>query len=123
MSLRTLLRRTLGLKASARPKAKRAYTYAATSYQGMNQDYRWFRQDELTRRCVATNALFATASGFETALESESPGDYASIKETVDETNKRVNLDKVLNDAQIKRSIHGRAAYEIVRNSRGLPQP
>ena len=123
MSLRTFIRRTLGLKASAKPKARRAYSYAtSTSYQGMNQDYRWFRQDELIRRCVATNALFATASGFETTLESEGPDDYASIKEAVDETNKRVNLDKALHDAQVKRSIHGRAAYEIVRNSRELPQ-
>jgi len=123
MSLRTLLRRTLGLKAAARPKAKRAYSYTTgTSYQGMSQDYRWFRQDELTRRCIATNALFATAGGFETTLEAESPEEYASIKEAVDDANKRVNLDKLLHDAQVKRSIHGRAAYEIVKNSRGLPQ-
>jgi len=84
----------------------------------MNQDYRWFRQDELTRRCMATNALFATVGGFETTLESESPDNYTPIKETVDETNKRVNLDKLLHDAQIKRSIHGRTAYELAKTDR-----
>lgn len=123
MSLRTLVWHRLGLRASAKPKAKRAYSYATSgSYHGMNQDYRWFRQDELTRRCIATNAYLATANGFETILESENPDENTSIKDMIDEINKRVNLDKLLNDAQIKRSIHGRAAYEIIRDSRGLPQ-
>jgi len=125
MSLRTLIKQTLGLKASAKPKAKNTYPTTpstGTYYEGMNQDYRWFRQDELTRKCITTNAYFATANGFETILESGNPDEYASVKDKVDEINKLVNLDKNLHDAQIKRSIHGRAAYEIVRDSRSLPE-
>jgi len=125
MSLRTLIKQTLGLKASAKPKAKNTYPTTpstGTYYEGMNQDYRWFRQDELTRKCITTNAYFATANGFETILEAETPEQYAVIKEKIDEVNRRVNLDKVLYDAQIKRSIHGRAAYEVVRDGRGLPE-
>ena len=114
MSLRTFIRQTLGLKASAKPKAKNTYPTTpstGTYYEGMNQDYRWFRQDELTRKCITTNAYFATANGFETILESGNPDEYVPIKDGVDEINKLVNLDKILHDAQIKRSIHGRAAY------------
>jgi hypothetical protein len=125
MSLRTLIKQTLGLKASAKPKAKNTYPTTpstGTYYEGMNQDYRWFRQDELTRKCITTNAYFATANGFETILESGNPDEYVPIKDGVDEINKLVNLDKILHDAQIKRSIHGRAAYEIVRDSRSLPE-
>jgi hypothetical protein len=56
------------------PKAKRYHetTTPTTSvyYEGMHGDYRWFRQDELVRRCVLVNAFFATmAVGFETVLE------------------------------------------------------
>jgi hypothetical protein len=56
------------------PKAKR---YGETStpttsiyYEGMPEDYKWFRRDELVRKCVVTNAYFATMiAGSETALE------------------------------------------------------
>ncbi len=60
------------LGAASPPKAKR---YSETStpttsryYEGMNESYRWFRQDELVRRCILTGAFFATmTAGFETA--------------------------------------------------------
>lgn len=104
------------------PKAKR---YGPTStpttssyYEGMHRDYRWFRQDELVRKCIITNAYFATmTAGFETALEvtgDADPKDYAFVKYGVDEFNKRVNMDLALFVAQIKRSTYGKAGFEVV---------
>jgi hypothetical protein len=85
----------------------------------MPEDYRWFRQDDLVRKCIVTNAYFATmTAGFETALEATSEDvkveDYAFVKEGVDEFNKRVNLDLVLFVAQVKRSIYGKTGFEVV---------
>jgi len=111
------------------PKAKR---YSETStpttsryYEGMNENYRWFRQDELVRRCVLTDAYFATmTAGFETALEANvdaDPDDYAYVKERVDGINKRVNLDLALFVAQVKRSIYGKAGFEVVLDEDGYP--
>jgi hypothetical protein len=92
----------------------------------MHGDYRWFRQDELVRRCVLVNAFFATmAAGFETVLEEARPGvdagDYEFIKEQVDAVNRRVNLDQVLFVAQVKRSVYGKAGFEIVQGEDGYP--
>ncbi|TET70851.1 phage portal protein [Candidatus Bathyarchaeota archaeon] len=119
------------LHGSARsPKAKRYHetTTPTTSvyYEGMHGDYRWFRQDELVRRCVLVNAFFATmAAGFETVLEAARPGveagDYEFVKERVDGVNRRVNLDQVLFVAQVKRSVYGKAGFEIVRGEDGYP--
>ena len=92
----------------------------------MNKYYRWFRQDELVRKCLVTNAFYACLTkGFETVLEPVDPGlsdqekgrllkEYAYVKSKIDECNKRVNLDHVLFVAQIKRSIYGKAGFEIV---------
>ena len=104
------------------PKAKRygptSTRTTSTYYEGMPEGYRWFRRDELLRKCVVTNAYFATMSaGFETVLEATGdadPEDYAFVKERVDEFNKRVNMDLILFVAQVKRSIHGKAGFEIV---------
>jgi len=84
-----IIRRVLYGEAMA-PKAKRygETTTPTTSsyYEGMPEDYRWFRQDELVRRCVLTNTYFATMTeGFETRLEATSDdvdvGDYAFVEE------------------------------------------
>jgi len=96
-------------------------------YEGMNQYYRWFRQDELVRGCIVTNAYFACMSqGFETVLEPAEPQklseqekekllkDYAYIKSEIDELNKQTNLDQTLFIAQTKRSIYGKCGFEIV---------
>jgi len=124
-----VLRRALFGSTNA-PKAKRygETTTPTTSsyYEGMNEDYRWFRQDELVRRCVVTNAYFATmTAGFETVLEATQDGvdpeDYAYVKEGVDELNRAVNLDLVLFVAQLKRSIYGKAGFEIVLDEDDLP--
>jgi len=105
------------------PKAKR---YGETStpttssyYEGMDLDYRWFRQDELVRKCIVTNAYFATmTAGFETVLEPTGDDidveDFSFVKEAVDEYNKRVNMDLTLFTSQIKRSIYGKSGFEIV---------
>jgi len=99
-------------------------------YEGMDPDYRWFRQDEMVRRCIVTNALFATmAGGFETELEPVGPVEdndafveqYKDLKEQIDTINKRVNLDQILFVTQVKRSIYGSAAWEIVLESVGGP--
>ena len=112
------------------PKAKR---YGPTStpttssyYEGMNKNYRWFRQDSLTRKCILTNAYFASmTAGFETVLEAASKDvnvdDYVFVKEGVDEFNKRLNIDVVLFVAQIKRSIYGKAGFEFVLNEDETP--
>lgn len=117
--------RRLVAKAGA-PKAKyQTYTSSPTTssyYQGMNQDYRWFRQDELIRRCVTTNAYFSTMSGFKTRLESLNHDEHIYVKERIDAINKAVNMDLVLFKAQIKRSIYGRAAFEVIIGNDGLPE-
>jgi hypothetical protein len=85
----------------------------------MPEDYRWFRQDELVRKCIITNAYFATmTAGFETVLETTTEDvdveKYAFVKEGIDGFNKRVNLDLMLFVAQVKRSIYGKTGFEIV---------
>jgi phage portal protein BeeE len=83
----------------------------------MNQNYRWYRQDEITRKSIITNAVFATQNGFKTTQEPNKP----DIKTEIDKINKQVNLDKILYTAQINRSIHGKAAFEIIRNRHNTP--
>jgi len=111
------------------PKARRrgptSTRTTSSYYEGMPGGYRWFRRDELVRRCIVTNAYFATmTAGFETVLEATGdadPGDYAFVKERVDEFNKGVNMDLALFVAQVKRSIHGKAGFEIVLDRDGDP--
>jgi len=76
----------------------------------MDQNYRWYRQDELTRKSIITNAVFATQNGFKTTQDPPTP----DIKTEIDRINKQVNLDKTLYTAQINRSIHGKAAHDIM---------
>ena len=122
--------RRLLLGSASVPRARRfgegSTPTASTYYEGMQEDYRWFRQDELVRRCVVTNALFSTmTAGFETVLEAGREGvdtaDYSYVKEGVDEVNRRVNMDLALFVAQVKRSVHGRAGFEVVLGEDGLP--
>ena len=105
------------------PKAKKfgetTTPTTSTFYEGMSEDYRWFRQDELVRKCIVTNTYFATmTAGFEAVLEATGEDidveDYAFVKEGVDAVNKRVNLDLVLFVAQVKRSVYGKVGFEIV---------
>jgi hypothetical protein len=119
--------RRLLMGTAAAPKAKRigepSTPASSTYYEGMNQDYRWFRQDEIVRRCIVANAFFSTtAAGFETVLDSEgSPGDYSYVKERIDALNRRVNMDEALFVAQVKRSVYGRAGFEVVADADGYP--
>ncbi|MCK4438721.1 hypothetical protein KAV47_06575, partial [Candidatus Bathyarchaeota archaeon] len=106
------------------PKAKHRYPVGSSSdtyYAGLNQDYRWFRQDELVRKCVVTNAYYATLHGFTTVTKAEDPEKHSYVKERVDEVNKAVNLDLVLFTAQVKRSVYGKAGFEIVTDNEGMP--
>lgn len=73
------------------PKAKRygetATPTTSSYYEGMHRYYRWFRQDSYTRKCILTNAYFATmTTGFETALEPTGDDvdleDYATSRRT-----------------------------------------
>ena len=113
-----------------KPKAKRygemATPTISTYYEGMPQDYRWFCQDELVRRCIVTNAYVATmTAGFETVLEATTEDvdvdDYVFVKEGIDEFNKDINMDLVLFVAQLKRSIFGKAGFEIFLNEDETP--
>jgi hypothetical protein len=87
----------------------------------MDQDYRWFRQDELVRKCTVTNAYFATQGGFETVLEADDPGQYSFVKEKINERNKAVNMDLALFVAQVKSSVHGKAGFEVILNEKMEP--
>jgi hypothetical protein len=87
----------------------------------MDQDYRWFRQDELVRKCLVSNAFFSTQSGYETVLECEEYEKFSFVKEMIDEFNQALNMDQSLFTAQIKRSIYGRAGFEVVRDKKGYP--
>ena len=101
------------------------------NYASMDKDYRWFRQDELVRRCTIINACFtALAAGFETVLEPTKPiadenekkaflEKYQYVKDYVDAINKAINFDQVLFVAQIKRSIFGKCGFEIVFKTDG----
>lgn len=99
----------------------------STAYGGMNEDYRYYRRNELVRRCINANAFFTTMSGgFETRLQGLSQStdlsSYAMVKEKIDEINRKVNMDLVLYQAQIKRSVFGWSAHEILSDPRtGLP--
>jgi len=94
------------------------------------KNYRWFRQDEMVRRCVVVNAMFATmTAGFETELEPvgevENPEafieEYKGLKEEIDAINKRVNLDHILFVSQVKRSVYGSAGWEMILESETGP--
>ena len=110
------------------PKARRvgdsSTPTSASWYEGMHWGYRWFRQDELVRRCVLANAQYSTlAAGFDTALEGDGDTtDYAYVKERVDALNARVNMDQTLFAAQVKRSVYGRAGFEVVAGGDGYPE-
>ena len=124
MSLMAALKRLLG--GERPPKAGRWGVELLHEYDWPEGDHRWFRQDELVRRCILVNAFFSTmASGFDTVLEASRPGvdvaDYRFVKEEIDEFNRRVNLDLTLFIAQVKRSIYGRAGFEIVLRADGSP--
>ena len=108
------------------PKAKRygetSTPTSSTYYRGMNEDYWWFRQDELVRKCVVSNAYFATTAGYETVLEAEEPEKYRYVKEKIDGLNKTVNMDLALFVAQVKRSVYGKTGFEIVLDEDDYPR-
>jgi hypothetical protein len=100
----------------------------------MPENYRWYRQDELVRRCIVINAAYAAmASGFSTKLEPVEKAEmseeaqkvflekYRYVKAFVDATNAKVNLDQILFVAQVKRSIYGRSGFEIISDAKGTP--
>lgn len=103
-------------------------------YESMDPNYRWFRQDELVRRCIVINSAYVTmAAGFETELEPVKEvadekeraaflEQYKYVKDFVDTVNKRVNLDQVLFIAAVKCSIYGKAGFEkILESPNGAP--
>lgn len=100
------------------------------NYEGMDPNYRWFRQDEVTRRCLVVNAIFATMSGSYTDVEVDGESDgtknpnetYRDLKEKIDEYNRRVNLDQAVYIAQIKRAIYGHTGFEIVKRLDDTPE-
>ncbi len=115
------------LLGSPTPKARRAGDSTPTTdtwYEGMHWGYRWFRRDELVRRSILANAYYTTLSaGFDTALEGDGAAeDYAYVKERIDALNARVNMDQTLFTAQVKRSIYGRAGFEVVPGADGYPE-
>jgi hypothetical protein len=116
------------LLGTSTPKARRvgdsSTPTTASWYEGMHWGYRWFRQDELVRRSVLANAYYSTLSaGFDTTLEGDGAAeDYAYVKERIDALNARVNMDQTLFMTQVKRSIYGRAGFEVVPGADGYPE-
>ena len=121
-----------------KPKASRrlgsATPTSSTNYENMDVNYRWFRQDELVRRCIVINSAYSTmVAGFETELEpvvdiSDKVAraafleKFKYVKDYVDAVNKRVNLDQVLFVAAVKCSIYGKAGFEkILQSPNGSP--
>ena len=76
------------LYGAATPKLRR-YTTITQSDTAADtaltpEGYRWFRRDELVRRCIVINASFATfAAGFDTELE--------PVDESLDENQKKAD--------------------------------
>lgn len=103
------------------------------NYDAMDPNYRWFRLDEMVRRCTVINAGFvALAAGFQTVLEPVKPitdenekaaflANFQYVKDFVDAVNKQVNLDHALFVAAVKCSIFGKAGFEKVLDSDGAP--
>jgi hypothetical protein len=118
-----------GVKAPVVKRVSNSSTPTSSkNYEGMDRNYRWFRQDELVRRCIVINAAYATmAAGFETELEpvQDMPEEkkqafleqFKYVKDFVDEVNRKVNLDHVLFVAQVKRSIYGKCGFELILES------
>lgn len=98
-----------------------------------NSFYKEFRRDSLVRNCIIANAFYPTAKGFEIVLELSEPGDlteeqiavkledYRHVKDEINALNKTVNLDHILFIAQAKRSIYGKAGFEIVLDKNNVP--
>lgn len=122
------------------PKTRRrsegATRTLSEAYDSMPEEEKWFRIDELVRKCVTINAHFATfTAGYETEIEAippEGAGEdfnpepvlekYAYVKTGIDELNKKLHMDKILFVSQIKRSIFGKVGWEIVmEEAGGLP--
>jgi len=114
-------------------QAKLPYWYQetdpdSTSYMGMHKWLAEYRRDALVRNCINALAFYATNKGFETVLEPVKKMDreetrrfieqYSGLKEYVDETNKRVNLDRKIHVAIVKNKIFGYCGFEKLR-SRG----
>ena len=112
-------------KPKSRVKAGGGASTTSENYEGMDKNYRWFRQDEVVRACLINNAFFSCLSaGFETEVDPVDPDDetdYSDLKDTIDLYNRRVNLDYALYVAQIKRSIYGSAGFEIVLEDGNSP--
>lgn len=97
----------------------------STQYAQMNDYYREYRRDSLTRACIDMIAWVTTSKGFETRLEpvgemSEAELEkFAALKEKVDAVNKLVNMDWILQVASIKKRIYGKTGFEIVPDQKG----
>ncbi len=126
MAFRRLREVFLGKEQGPRSKyVPGATPTTSTYYAGMNEYYREYRRDSLTRGCVNALAFFGTCKGHETVLELTDPGnlseeqqkkrleDYAKVKAKVDSLNKAVNLDLTLFIAIVKSKIYGKAGFEI----------
>jgi len=120
------------------PKTTPSYTSITPSEKSPDEAInppalRWFRRDDLVRKCEVINAAFATfAAGFDTVLDpideniseqekEQLQKEYADVKAFVDGINRRVNLDNILFIAQIKRSLFGKCGFEIVTDGGNAP--
>jgi hypothetical protein len=100
-------------------------------------ELQYFITDFMLRRCVMVVSEYVIyAAGFDTRLESTAPPppdtdaktydetllkQYGWIKDFVDGVNKQVNLDDIIFSAALQMCLYGRAAFEIVRDTQGVP--
>jgi hypothetical protein len=89
-------------------------------YGGNVKYYEWYKATGTLRKCINLTAALSTRAGFETTVSCIDKDDdpkkpeYQKIKETIDEVNRRVNLDHAMYITQVKRYIYGNAGWEIV---------
>jgi hypothetical protein len=106
-------------------------------YEVLPLELQYFITDFMLRRCVmAVSEYVIYAAGFDTKLESTMPPpagtdaktydekvlvEYGWVKDFIDDINKRVNLDEIIFSAALQMCLYGRAAFEILRDPKGIP--
>ena len=85
----------------------------------------YYKTTGVLRKCINMIANFTTRAGFETTISCINKDDdptkpeYLTVKQTIDDLNRKVNLDYILFVTQIKRHLHGCAGWQWVTDKRG----
>lgn len=92
-----------------------------SSLAGLHKYLKEYKRISVVKQCINMVGFWSTQKGATTQIETVDPDDeaekYIHVKRAVDAINRRVNLDRSLWIAQVKRSIYGQGAFEIVRDN------